>query len=163
MVAEVSKRAVWFRRILLLALSLAAGVLWITEGRREKEELRPQPSPAVQQQSSVRVRREEAYNKDIAALQKLTQNTDAAESTREMAAQQLAQLIEAHQAEIALENALQDAGFSDSVVVVQNNAVTVMLRPEQLNEAVSAQILSLCIAHTSVGAENVRVMALTGK
>ena len=48
--------------------------------------------------------------------------------------------------------------YEDAVVIVQNKAVTVMLAEELLNEENSTRILTLCVAHCGVGAENVRIM-----
>ena len=76
-----------------------------------------------------------------------------------MAAQKLTMLISEHRSELGLEKALQEAGFDNAVVIVQNGAVTVMIPQEKLTEDASAQILALCVTHTEASAENVRVMA----
>ena len=66
-----------------------------------------------------------------------------------------------HQQELGLEAALLEAGYKNAVVLVLGGAVTVMIAQEQLTDNASAQILALCVAHAGVGAENVRIMALT--
>ena len=151
----------WFRSTLLVLLLLTAAGLWWLEGRRETVEA-PQmfAPPAATAQQDRRTRQEQAYEQDVAALQALLETGAADEATQELAAQNLAELIRQHQHEIGLEAALQEAGFAAAVVIVQNNAVTVMIPQDRLNEDASAQILALCVAHTEVGAENVRVMAL---
>jgi len=158
------KKPVWqacLRRGLLVALILAAGGLWWMEGRNEPaQELPPAITPAPIVQRDERMKREESYERDVAALQALLESGAADETTQEMAAQKLAALIGEHQNEIGLENALQEAGYSSAVVLVQNGAVTVMIPQEMLTEETSAQILALCVAHTDAGAENVRVMAM---
>jgi len=146
---------------LLAVLLTAAALLWYLEGRTEESEA-PQPSaaPALMVQSDMRTKRETAYDKDVAALQALLESGAADQPTQEIAAGKLTEIIAWHQHEIALETALSQAGFEAAVVIAQNNAVTVMIPPEELNEATSSQILTLCIAHTDAGAENVRIMAL---
>ena len=152
-------RKSWLRYGLLAALLLAAALLWKLEGHENMQPPGPSPTPAPQQ-ANQRIRREEAYERDAAALQALLESGAADEATQQMAAQKLAGLIEEHQSELGLEEALQQAGYENAVVIVQNGAVTVMIPEEKLTEETSAQILLLCVAHTSAGAENVRVMAL---
>ena len=147
-------RDAWVRWAVLAALSAAAAFLWYLDGPKQQAQPAQTPAPAVQ--TDERVKRETAYNRDVDALQKLAQSGE--KNTREHAAEQLSGLIRGHQQEIALETALTEAGFSGTVVIVQNNAVTVMLPQDALNAELSAQILALCIAHTDAGAENVRIM-----
>ncbi len=153
--------ALWVRWGILAVLLAAAAWLWFAEGRTEPHEP-PEPvqTPAVLTPNDARLKREASYEKDVAALQALLESGAADAATQEMAAKNLAQLIEEHTSEIALELALEEAGFAGAAVIVQNGAVTVMLSDEQLTETVSTQIISLCIAHTDAGAENVRVMGL---
>lgn len=147
-------RGAWARWGLLAALSAAAVFLWVADGRDQAQQ--PVQTPAPIAQTDERLRRETAYSRDVEALRKLTQSEE--KNTREHASEQLSRLIAEHQQEIALETALAEAGFPAAVVIVQNNAVTVMLPQEQLNADLSAQILALCIAHTDAGAQNVRIM-----
>lgn len=152
----------WLRVGLLIVLILAAFWLWWMDGRMEKQPT-PQPTvtPAATQQIDRRSQREKAYEQDLAALQALVENSEMDEATREAASQQLAALIAQHQQELGLETALLEAGYENAVVLVLGGAVTVMIAQEQLTDNASAQILALCVAHAGVGAENVRIMALT--
>ncbi len=164
MIQKEKKNPVWqagVRWMVLAVLILAAAWLWWQEGRSEPAQepltlITPVPAP----QNDERLKRETAYERDVSALQALVESQTADEATQKMAAQKLAALIEEHQNEIGLENALQEAGYSSAVVIVQNGAVTVMVPQEMLNEEASTQIIALCVAHTDAGAENVRVMAI---
>ena len=150
----------WLRRGLLAALTLAAGLLWWTEGRQMPAQDEPPlvtPAPTNQEE---RLKRETAYDRDVAALQAILESGSADTATQEMAAQKLTELIEEHEHEIGLETALLEAGYANAVVLVQNGAVTVMIPEELLNEGSGAQLLELCVVHAGVGAENVRVMGL---
>ena len=149
----------WLRRGLLMGLVLAAYALWRMEGRPVQE---PPPisAPAPTAQRDERLKRETAYDRDVAALLALLESGAAEPSTQEMAAQKLTGLIEEHQHEIGLETALLETGYENAVVLVQNGAVTVMIPEIQLSESSSAQILELCVVHAGVEAENVRVMGI---
>ncbi|MBR6570126.1 MAG: SpoIIIAH-like family protein [Clostridia bacterium] len=148
----------WLRRGMLLVLAAACAVLWLMEGNDSSDNNLPsEPVPTAY--TDERLKRENAYERDITALQALVNNESADAATREMAAQQLAVLIAEHQSEIQLETALLEAGYRTAIVLVNNGAVTVMVPQDQLTEEKSAQILALCLAHTDADAENVRVMA----
>lgn len=149
----------WLRQGVLILLVAMALCLWWMEGRTpEKDAAAPTATPVPTAARDERSQRETAYDRDVAALQALLESGAADEATQEMAAQKLAALIAEHQSEIALEAALVEAGYASAVVMVQNGAVTVMIPSDRLDEAASAQILSLCVAHAQVGAENVRIM-----
>ena len=151
----------WLRRGFLAALVLAAAALWWMEGRQQAgQDIQPSATPVPTAYMDERLKRETAYERDVAALQALLESGAAGEATRAQAAQKLTELIAQHQNEIGLEKALLEAGYDPAVVIVQNGAVTVMLSSEMLSTETSAQILALCVAHAGVGAENVRVMAL---
>ncbi len=148
---------VWFRRGLLTVLVLAAGILWYAEGRRQNApEVHATPVPTARQDE--RLKRETAYDRDVAALEALLESGAADAATQELAARKLTELIGEHQYEIGLETALLEAGYENAVVLMQNGAVTVMVPPERLNEETGAQLLELCVIHAGVGAENIRIM-----
>ena len=148
----------WLRRGLLLVLVAACAVLWLMDRDVPLDHNLPsEPVPTAC--TDERLKRENAYERDVTALQALVDNESADQATREMAAQRLAVLIAEHQSEIRLETALLEAGYQTAIVLVNNGAVTVMVPQDQLTEEKSAQILALCLAHTDADAENIRVMA----
>ena len=148
----------WYQRIrvivLLALLATAAGLCLY-----QKEAPAPEPAPtpaAVVSTVSRRDVREEGYQKDLEVLQTLAQKEDG-----ELAREQLAKMIAAHQSELAIEEALLESGFEDAMVIVQGGSVTVMLSQEKMTQENSAGILALCMAHADVGAGNVRLMEWT--
>ena len=153
-------RQALFRYAVLALLVAAAAFLWRAEKMREPSDSPMAVSPAPTAAADERLKRETAYDRDAAALQKLLESGAADEATQALAAQTLTGLIAEHQSEIGLETALIEAGYDGAVVIVQSGAVTVMIPQDRLSESASAQILSLCLAHAQVSAENVRIMAL---
>jgi len=67
-------------------------------------------------------------------------------------------MIGDHQSELAVEEALHQAGFAPALVLVQNGALTVMLSAASPDAETSASILNLCVSHTDIAAENIRIM-----
>ena len=115
------------------------------------------PAPTVQA-ADERTLREAAYDKDVSALQKLIESKTTDAETRRYAAEQLQKLIDAHQSETAIEDALKKAGYQPCLVLITGDALTVMLDHSRMDASTSAAILSLCTAHTGLGAENIRIM-----
>ncbi len=147
----------WLRRGLLGILIVTAGwMLWRGQPA-EKPPLASTPSPApTREAASQRSLREAAYDKDRLSLEKLLESGAADADTQAAAARRLEQLVDSHQAEIAVEEALRKAGYAPALVLVQNGAMTVLLEPG--SPADSAAILTLCAAHAGVSAENIRIM-----
>ena len=164
--AKKKRTATWLRRGLLAALIAAAAALaWLRlPAPAPSDAPEPDaslsagqtPAPAAAQE---RTARETAYDKDVAALTALLDSGAADEETRAQAAARLDQLVADHQSELGLEEALNQAGFSPCVVLLQNGALTVIVASSDMTAETSAAILSLCAAHTDIGVENIRIMA----
>lgn len=143
----------WIRYTLLAALLLTAVLLMLPQREQTvsagmEPEATTEPALAVEK----RLSRQEAYEKDLEALQVLAQNGDT------LAVERLEKMIRLHQNELAIEEALQASGFADVLVIAQGNAVAVMLPQEQLTQENSARILTLCMTYADVSAENIRIM-----
>ena len=118
----------------------------------------PTPAPSVQSMQTERSRREEAYDKDMASLEKLLESGAADADTQAQAARRMERMLSEHQSELALEEALYQAGFSPALVLVQNSALTVMVSAASPEAQTNAAILNLCVSHTDIAAENIRIM-----
>lgn len=148
---------VWLRWGLLMGLLAAAAILGWNKWKPEQAVILPSPAPAPVN-TDRRTTRETAYEQDLEALEKLIgQSGDA---LREQASQKMLQLVEEHQNELALEETLRQAGYEGALVLVQNASVTVLIPSAQMTAENAASIIALCVAHTGVGAENIRIMPL---
>lgn len=159
-VLETKKNAGRMARLgVLAALLIAAGILvWQNPlsavPRPTQPEAAVSPAPTV----SGRNAREASYEKDMAALQALTENEQLQQAVRDQAAEQLNRMVQNHQTELAIEEALQKAGFAPVLVVMQNDSLTVNAGARELNSVDSMTILSLCVAHSEIPSENIRIM-----
>ena len=158
---KTEKGSVW-RLVLLAALILLAAGLLIFPALKERQQASPpQPLPtpsATPMPRQERSLREMGYDKDIAALQALVDNPENDETVRKQAAQQIARLVENHQTELAIEEALIGAGFAPRLVVMQGDSITVSLSSAELSGTDGVTILSLCVSHSDVAVENIRIM-----
>ena len=144
---------------LLAALLIAAGILfWQNRQPSVPRETPPEATASPAPTVSGRNVRELSYEKDTAALQALTENGQLQQAVRDQAAEQLNRMIQNHQTELAIEEALQKAGFVPALVIMQNDSLTVNVGPRELSGADSMTILSLCVAHSDVPSENIRIM-----
>lgn len=161
---QKSARSAWARMGVLIALLLAAGVfLWDATPTRDNAAVGSAVSPEGTAQRTPaptygRTAREAAYDKDVAALKALVGQTDADEAVRNQAAGQLAKMIAGHQIEMGVEEALQNAGFAPCMALMLNDALTVTVNASELTAGESATILSICVAHSDVAVENIRIM-----
>ena len=148
---------VWVRRGTLLVMVTAAVMLaW---EKQQPASPPPEVTPAPPVRVDERMERERAFEADAQALERLAQSED--EAVRQQASRQLEKMIMEHQAELAIEEALQQTGLETVFVIASNGAVTVALPSEQAAEKHSAMILALCMAHADVEAENVRIMSVS--
>lgn len=146
----------WIRRGLLMGL-LSAAVFLGWRMWKIEEDVQPL-QPPIPVHTDGRTAREAAYEKDQQALERLI--GQSGEALSEQASQRLLQMVNEHQSELALEETLRQAGYDNVLVLVHNASVTVMLAQEQMNAQSAASIVALCVAHTGVDAENVRIMPL---
>lgn len=149
----------WLRRGVLVLLLAASAVLWQYQQTLKAADP-PPPTPEPTAQIDRRSMREEAYDKDVQALTALLQSGAADADTQAQAAKHLDELIMAHQAETAVEEALLEAGYDRCAVVISGGAVTVMLPSEELTAQNSAAVVSLCAAHANAGADSIRLIPL---
>ena len=91
-------------------------------------------------------------------LRNMMQDENVQQEVRQQAGLQIERMIAEHQTELGLEEALISAGFGPCMVLMQNDALTVMVSAPELSGAQSAAILSVCVAHTEVSLDNIRVM-----
>lgn len=149
----MKKVGTWVRGVALTILLAAAAMLMIPPQEQPVSAgTEPTATVAAALATEKRLSRQEAYEKDLEALQALAQNGDA------LAMEGLEKMIRLHQNELAIEEALRASGFADALVIAQGNAVAVMLPQEQITQENSARILTLCMTYADVSAENIRIM-----
>lgn len=113
--------------------------------------------PATPLEASRRAR-DETAEADMAALRSLIDTPELDAQTREDAAARLTQLVDAREAETALEAALAASGVAPCVAVVAPGYVTVATGLTALTDEQQALILTLAETHAGVAASGVKVV-----
>lgn len=150
--------------VIFLLLAAAAFLIFWHQPRQISPETPPETTPVITPAPSAgneRSAREAAYDKDMEALKELIGRESADQAVRDQAALQLSRMVENHQTELAIEEALIQAGFSPCLVVMQNDALTVNLIGAELSGTDGVTILSICTAHSDVAVENIRIMTVS--
>ena len=115
--------------------------------------------PPLNALESFRQQRDQGSMADIAALEKLIAQSDLEEGIREDAAACLQGMIEAHQAQTALEGALSGSSLSPCVAVVQGDSLTLVTEKATITQKDSALVMTLAGAHAGISPENVRIIS----
>lgn len=151
----------WARLLLALcALLLLLGMaLPVLRGAQQDPTATPTASvPIARPTLGPVAQREAAYQADVAALQALARDEAADAQARADAGAALAALTERHGLQADLTAALEAMGYAPCLALYQNDALTLLLAAPSLDGAQTAQLLSLCLTHLPVRAENVRLV-----
>ena len=152
------------RNIFLAALLLTT---LIVSGASQQERLRTSTveipvmavsTPAVSALETYRQQRDADALADIAALEKLIAQPNLDAQTLNAAADQLQRIIDARQAQTALEGALSGSSLAPCVAVIAGDALTIVTDKAAITDKDSALALTLAAAHAGVRPENVRII-----
>lgn len=143
--------------LLLVLMAAACGLICLQDDGIPEEAL-PVLTPAPVKEQTEQDSREAAYQQDMEALTALIESDQTDEATRRQAQTRLMQMVQEHQTEAGIQQALTQAGYGPCMALCQNGALTVMLTRDSLSSADSAAILALCTAHTDISVENIRIM-----
>ena len=118
-------------------------------------EVSAQPLSALE---SYRQTRDQEALADIAALEKLIAQPGIDAATREDAADRLQEIINARQAQSALEGTLVGSSLYPCAAVVAGGSVTIVTEKSTVTDKDSTLVMTLAAAHTGVSPENVRII-----
>lgn len=110
--------------------------------------------------TAFRQKRDDTALADMAALQKLVDQTDLDDQTRYEAAAQLQSIVDAREKQTALEGALLNSGIYPCAAVVSTGSVTIVTQKETLSDAETALLMTMAQVHA--GAEPSAVRVITG-
>lgn len=115
-------------------------------------------SAPVNAVEAFRVQRDQDTLADIAALEKLCALESSDHGLQSDAAAQLQAIIDARQAQSALEGALLGSSLSPCVAVVSGGCVSIVTGKQEITDKDAALVLSLAAAHTGTAPGNVRII-----
>lgn len=107
---------------------------------------------------AFRLERADQTRADIAALEKLCANSSLDESMLDSAAAQLQAIIDARQAESALEGALTGSSLSPCAAVLSGGSLTIVTEKAQITDKDAALVLTLAGAHAGISPDKVQIV-----
>ena len=121
----------------------------------------PVTEPAAQVLSpleSCRQQRDQEALRDMAALEALIAQHSLDASTREDASTRLQELIDARQAQSAIESALSGSSLYPCIAVVAGENISIVTEKSAVTDKDSALVMTLAAAHAGIKPENVRII-----
>ena len=106
----------------------------------------------------ARLQKETAKGKAIEMLNTLIENPSSDKEAKESAQQQILNYANARKSEAACENIIKAKGFSDCVVFINSENVTVVVKSAQLSESDAAKIQEIITGQVDVDAKNVKIV-----
>jgi stage III sporulation protein AH len=122
-------------------------------------EVPPVPDPVPDFFVEFRLERERVRSQQVEYLRELMENAKIDEATRREAAGHWLTLTERMGQEIDAENLVRARGFADGLVVLKDDAATVIVRANELAPLEVARIADIVIRVAGVRPENISVQA----
>ena len=115
-------------------------------------------APALSALEAYRQQRDADALADISSLEQLIAQASLDAQTRDAAADQLQRIIDARQAQTALEGALVNSSLAPCVAVIAGEALTIVTEKAAITEKDSALVFTLADAHAGIRPENIRII-----
>ena len=105
--------------------------------------------------AQAKVSREQVRSKNKETLQNIIDNKNLNDAEKEKAVNQMVQMTETAEKEVAAESLLAAKGFNDSVVSITDDQADVIVGASELSDANRAQIEDIVTRKTGVAAQNI--------
>ncbi len=105
--------------------------------------------------AQAKVSREQVRSKNKETLQNIIDNKNLSDAEKEKAVNQMVQMTETAEKEVAAESLLAAKGFNDSVVSITDDQADVIVGASELSDANRAQIEDIVTRKTGVAAQNI--------
>ena len=105
--------------------------------------------------AQAKVSREQVRSKNKETLQNIIDNKNLSDAEKEKAVNQMVQMTETAEKEVAAESLLAAKGFNDSVVSITDDQADVIVGASKLSDANRAQIEDIVTRKTGVAAQNI--------
>lgn len=101
--------------------------------------------------------RENVREQEVQYLETIIQEERTDAETLKDAQERKLALVELMEQEFNVETLLRAKGFSDAAITIHNGTVNVVLKTEELNEKMVAQVLDIVCRETGANAEQVKI------
>lgn len=137
-----------------------------TDGKEEKKDPSDQSDTADKKAAAdgdyfekARQNRITAREEALGIIQDVLDNAQASEQDKKAATQKATAIAENVLQESHIENLILAKGFADSVVFIDGDHCSVVVRAEALQQQESLQIMEIVVSQSSVAADKVQIIA----
>lgn len=108
--------------------------------------------------AQARLNRQKSRDEAIEALKKMLENENADQKQKDKLINDATVLSKAIESEGKIENIIKAKGFSEAMVYIQNEKVTVIVKSKGLKDSQAAQIKDIVLTETDVDLENISIV-----
>ncbi len=105
-----------------------------------------------------RLQRDKIRSKEIDKLNQLMDNPEISQEAKEKAENKLIEVLEVMEKEMLIENLIKAHGYKDAILFYKDDAATVVIKEEDLNEDEIRQIMELVSDKSDTSLEQVKVI-----
>ena len=105
--------------------------------------------------AQAKVSREQVRAQNKETLQAIIDNTNLSDAEKQSAVDQMVQMTEIAEQEVAIETLMATKGFSEAVVSLTEDSADVVVNAEELTDANRAQIEDIVTRKTEIAPENI--------
>lgn len=131
---------------------------FVKRDTREEENISALSTKSTEYFAQARLNRQKSRDEAIEALKKVLDDTDSDQQKKDKLINDAAMLAKAIESEGKIENIIKAKGFSEAMVYIQGEKVTVIVKTKGLKESQAAQIKDIVITEIAVDPENISLV-----
>ena len=126
--------------------------------KREEQNVAALSTKSTEYFAQARLNRQKSRDESIEALKKMLEDSDGDQQKKDKLINDAAVLAKTIESEGKIENIIKAKGFSEVMVYLQGEKVTVIVKTKGLNNSQAAQIKDIIITETDVDPENISLV-----
>ena len=136
------------------------GEATLVDGKKDEEKAEAVSTKGASYFDSARVTRDKAKSDALDTLREVAQSDGASEEEKDKAYTSMRKSAENTEREGNIENLLKAKGFSDVIVYITDDTVSVTVKTEGLTTADTAKIYDIVVSETGISAEKIKIIEI---
>lgn len=104
-----------------------------------------------------KIERDKSRSEHVSMLENISNNDDSDTETKNMAQQEVINLVKLSEKEMIIENLIRAKGFNDAIVFIHDGYVNVVIDANQLTTSQAAQIQDIVNKESGVDLQNISI------